>query len=112
MACRRLSLRSWRHDHAAVLCAFDVIELDGKDLRWLPIVEKWSRDGLRVELMLYARNNLDRARRIFDRAVKQKDYYRARTELRFIRARLWYPMMSRRTKSRPASKMGIDGDLA
>jgi bifunctional non-homologous end joining protein LigD len=30
-------LRSWRHDGAAVLCAFDVIELDGKDLRWLPI---------------------------------------------------------------------------
>ena len=25
---------SWRHDHAAVLCAFDVI---GKDLRWVPI---------------------------------------------------------------------------
>jgi hypothetical protein len=25
-------LRSWRHDHAAVLCAFDVIELNGKDL--------------------------------------------------------------------------------
>jgi bifunctional non-homologous end joining protein LigD len=30
-------LRSWRHDGATVLCAFDVIELDGKDLRWLPI---------------------------------------------------------------------------
>jgi len=30
-------LRSWRHDHAAVLCAFDMIELDGKDLRGLPI---------------------------------------------------------------------------
>jgi ATP-dependent DNA ligase len=30
-------LRSWRHDHAAVLCAFDVIELDGKDMRWVPI---------------------------------------------------------------------------
>ena len=28
-------------------------------------VEKWSRDGLRVELMLYAGNNLDKARRIF-----------------------------------------------
>jgi bifunctional non-homologous end joining protein LigD len=25
----------WRlHDHAAVLCAFDLIELDGQDLRW------------------------------------------------------------------------------
>jgi bifunctional non-homologous end joining protein LigD len=26
-------LRSWRHDHAAVLCAFDLIEFDGKDWR-------------------------------------------------------------------------------
>jgi bifunctional non-homologous end joining protein LigD len=30
-------LRSWRHDPAAVLCAFDLIELDGKDLRRIPI---------------------------------------------------------------------------
>jgi hypothetical protein len=29
-------LRSWRHDRAAVLCAFDLIELDGKDLRQAP----------------------------------------------------------------------------
>ena len=31
-------------------------------------VEKWSRDGLRVELMLYAGSSLDKARRIFERA--------------------------------------------
>jgi bifunctional non-homologous end joining protein LigD len=30
-------LRSWRHDHAAVLCAFDLIEFDGEDLRRSPI---------------------------------------------------------------------------
>ena len=35
-------------------------------------VEKWSRDGLRVELMLYAGNNLDKARRIFDRTTKHR----------------------------------------
>jgi hypothetical protein len=29
-------LRSWRQDHAAVLCAFDLIELDGKDTRRSP----------------------------------------------------------------------------
>ncbi len=34
--------------------------------------EKWSRDGLRVELMLYAGNNLDKARRIFERTTKQR----------------------------------------
>ncbi len=30
-------LRSWRHDHAAVLCAFDLIELDGKDFAARPL---------------------------------------------------------------------------
>jgi len=33
-------LRSWRHDHAAVLCAFDLIELDGKDWRTAPIEDR------------------------------------------------------------------------
>ena len=33
-------LRSWRHDHAVVLCAFDLVELDGKDLRQEPIEER------------------------------------------------------------------------
>jgi hypothetical protein len=35
-------------------------------------VEKWSRDGLRVELMLYAGSSLDKARRIFAQIVKQR----------------------------------------
>jgi bifunctional non-homologous end joining protein LigD len=33
-------IRSWRHDHAAVLCAFDLVELDGKDLRHVPIEQR------------------------------------------------------------------------
>ena len=32
-----------RHDHAATLCAFDVIELDGADLRRCPIEERKER---------------------------------------------------------------------
>jgi hypothetical protein len=35
-------------------------------------VEKWSRDGLRVDLMLYAGNNLDKARRIFERTTNRR----------------------------------------
>jgi hypothetical protein len=35
-------------------------------------VEKWSRDGLRVELMLYAGSSLDKARRIFAQTVKHR----------------------------------------
>ena len=30
-------IRYRHHDHAAVLCAFDLIELEGKDLRWQPV---------------------------------------------------------------------------
>jgi hypothetical protein len=33
-------IRSFRHDHAAVLCAFDLLELDGEDLRRLPIEQR------------------------------------------------------------------------
>jgi hypothetical protein len=37
-------------------------------------VEKWSRDGLRVVLMLCAGTNLDKARRIFERMVKRRPH--------------------------------------
>jgi bifunctional non-homologous end joining protein LigD len=30
-------IRSFRHDYAAVLCAFDLLEVDGQDLRRVPI---------------------------------------------------------------------------
>ena len=33
-------LRYRRHDHAATLCAFDIIELDGADLRRSPIEQR------------------------------------------------------------------------
>jgi ATP-dependent DNA ligase len=36
-------IRSFRHDHAAVLCAFDLLELDGEDLRRLPIERRKAR---------------------------------------------------------------------
>jgi bifunctional non-homologous end joining protein LigD len=36
-------LRYRRHDHAATLCAFDLIELDGTDLRRHPIEERKER---------------------------------------------------------------------
>jgi bifunctional non-homologous end joining protein LigD len=35
-----LSCFAWRHAAAAVLCAFDVLELDDKDLRRRPIEER------------------------------------------------------------------------
>ena len=35
-------------------------------------VEQWSRDGMKVERLLYAGNNLDKAEDIFARAVKHR----------------------------------------
>jgi hypothetical protein len=35
-------------------------------------VEKWSKDDMRVVELLYAGNNLDKARRIFERAIKHR----------------------------------------
>ena len=35
-------------------------------------VEKWSKDGLHVEEMLFAGNNLDKAKRIFERFIKKR----------------------------------------
>jgi hypothetical protein len=120
-------LRSCRHDHAAVLCAFDLIELNGKDLRsatlenresvlaklsTTPVTSSYwelksiggaclaafgraasifSRiplasfgSGSRLEylsaagsrLVLYAGNNLDKARRIFERTTKHRSRIR------------------------------------
>jgi bifunctional non-homologous end joining protein LigD len=55
-------LRSWRHDHAAVLCAFDLIELDGSDLRSTAIEQRKraladllhrERDGIVLNVHYY-----------------------------------------------------------
>ncbi len=35
-------------------------------------VEKWTKDGAKVERMLYAGNNLDKARQIFAKAIKHR----------------------------------------
>ncbi len=43
-------------------------------------VEKWSRDGQRIEEMLFAGNSLDEARRIFERFVTKRP--RARLTIR------------------------------
>jgi bifunctional non-homologous end joining protein LigD len=48
-------LRSWRHDHAAVLCAFDLIELDGRDLRSTAIEQ---RKQALTELLHQARHSI------------------------------------------------------
>jgi hypothetical protein len=35
-------------------------------------VEKWTKDGTKVDRLLYAGNNLDKAQQIFADAIKQR----------------------------------------
>jgi hypothetical protein len=35
-------------------------------------VEKWTRDGSKVDSLLYAGNNIDKAREIFAKAIKHR----------------------------------------
>jgi hypothetical protein len=35
-------------------------------------IEKWKRDWMRVELMLYAGDDLDKARRMFEQTVRAR----------------------------------------
>jgi hypothetical protein len=35
-------------------------------------VEKWMRDGTKVDSLLYAGNNLDKAREVFDSAIRHR----------------------------------------
>jgi ATP-dependent DNA ligase len=57
-------LRYRQHDRAAVLCAIDLIELDGEDLRRAPVEHRkralanllrQKRDGIRPECALQRR---------------------------------------------------------
>jgi hypothetical protein len=42
------------------------------DVRNFYKVEKWTRDGSKVDSLLYAGNNLDKAREIFAKAIKHR----------------------------------------
>jgi hypothetical protein len=42
------------------------------DLRNFYKVEKWTRDGTKVDTLFYAGNNLDKARDVFAKAIKHR----------------------------------------
>ena len=53
-------LRYRRHDHAATLCAFDIIELDGADLRRSPIEERKQHLAWTIRKRASCRSSLAR----------------------------------------------------
>ena len=52
-------------------------------------VEKWTKDGARVERMLYAGSNLDKARKVFAAAVKHRPRIRLTIRQRTRVLRQW-----------------------
>jgi hypothetical protein len=61
-------------------CAQNMPDLDHEettdlliaDVRNFYKVEKWTRDGMKVDSLLYAGNSLGRARALFERAIKHR----------------------------------------
>jgi hypothetical protein len=54
-------------------------------------VEKWSRDGQRIEELLFAGNSLDKARRIFEPFIQRRPRARLTTRQRTRVLREWPP---------------------
>jgi hypothetical protein len=54
-------------------------------------LEKWTKDGSRVERMLYAGSNLDRAKEFFAAAVKHRPRIRLTIRQRTRVLREWPP---------------------
>ena len=61
-AYRGLAMSDWSHEETA-----DPLHADDRNFYK---VEKWTLDGMHVDSLLYAGNNLDTARDIFAQAVK------------------------------------------
>jgi hypothetical protein len=49
-------------------------------------VEKWTRDGTKVDSLLYAGNSLGRARAVFERSIKHRPRIRLTIRSRAARA--------------------------
>ena len=67
------------------------------DLRNFYKVEKWTRDGTKVDSLLYAGNSLGRARSVFEHAIKHRPPIRL-TIRQQIRVLDQWPPSQRRTQ--------------
>jgi hypothetical protein len=65
------------------------------DVRNFYKVEKWTQDGMKVDSLLYAGNNFDKAREIFAKAIKHRPRIRLTIRQKTRVLRRW-PKLSRR----------------
>ena len=61
------------------------------DDRFFYKVEKWTKDGSKVDRLLYAGNNLDKARLLFQAAIKHRPRIRLTIRQRTRVVRQWPP---------------------
>ena len=65
-------------------------------------IEKWTKDGTKVDRMLYAGNNLDKARNIFAKAIKHRPRIRPTTRQRTQMLEQW-PVSAREQRRSDSS---------
>jgi hypothetical protein len=58
-------------------------------------VEKWTKDGSRVDRLIYAGNNLDKARELFQDAIKHRPRIRLTIRQRMRVLEKWPPLETR-----------------
>ena len=58
-------------------------------------VEKWTRDGTKVDSLLYAGNSLGRARAVFERSIKHRSRIRLTIRQRTRLLDQWPPAHAR-----------------
>jgi hypothetical protein len=54
-------------------------------------LEKWTKDGSKVDRLIYAGNNLDKARLLFEAAIKHRPRIRLTISQRMRVVRQWPP---------------------
>jgi hypothetical protein len=65
---------------------FDVLKADDRDYYK---VEKWTKDGMKVDCVLFAGNNLDKAREVFAAAAKHRPRNRLTIRQRSLVLERW-----------------------
>jgi hypothetical protein len=63
-------------------------------------VEKWTNDGSKVDRMLYAGSNLDKARQLFAEAVKHRPRIRLTIRQRTRVLKQWPDLMAAHTSKK------------
>ena len=100
----RESLTSSARGHAIAMPRWSDEETDNPlraDDRNFYKVEKWTKDGTKIERLLYAGNNLNKARKLFAEAIKHRPRIRLTIRLRTRVLQKWPVVRSDRPDTMP-----------